>query len=314
MAYKVLVSDGLASEGVARLQKAADVSVRPKITADELVQALPEFEALVVRGRTKVTVKVLAAGAKLKVVGRAGVGVDNIDVAAATARGVIVVNSPQAATIAVAEHTIGLMLSLARAVPQADAALKRGEWIKSSLMGSELHGKTLGLLGVGRIGAAVAERARVFGMEVLAYDPYLSAEQIRARQAEPATFDEVLERSDYLSTHSPLTDETQGMIGGPAFARMKRGVRLVSAARGGVVDEAALLAALEEERVAGAALDVFATEPPGLTQLVAHPRVVCTPHIGAQTGEAQRRAGVDIAEEVVAALEGRPLRWQVRAA
>ncbi len=311
MTFRVIVSDGLSTDGLARLQQAAEVSLQPKITADELLRALPEFDALVVRSRTKVTARLLAAGERLKVVGRAGVGVDNIDVAAAVARRVIVVNSPLAATIAVAEHTLGLMLALARAVPQADAALKRGEWIKSELTGAELHGKTLGLLGVGRIGAAVAERARAFGMQVVGYDPYLSAEQIRARQAEPAGFDEVLEQSDYLSTHLPLSDETRGMIGGLAFARMKRGVRLVAAARGGVVDEAALLAALEDGQVAGAALDVFAAEPPGQTPLVQHPRVICTPHIGAQTEEAQRRAGLDIAEEVVAALEGRPLRWQV---
>ena len=312
--HRILISDGLSAEGVAQLQKAGEVSLQPKITADELYQALPEFDALIVRGRTRVTAGLLEAGDRLKVVGRAGVGVDNIDVAAALARGVVVVNSPMAATVAVAEHTLGLMLALARSAPQADAALKRGEWLKGGLAGVELHGKTLGLLGVGRIGAAVAERARAFGMAVLAYDPYLSPDQIRERHAEPASFDGVLEQSDFISTHLPLSDETRGLIGAQAFDRMRPNVRLIAAARGGVVDETALLAALESGKVAGAALDVFATEPPGRTALVEHPRVVGTPHIGAQTEEAQRRAGRDIAEEVVAALAGRPLRWQITSA
>jgi D-3-phosphoglycerate dehydrogenase len=223
----------------------------------------------------------------------------------------VVVNSPLAATIAVAEHTFALMLALARAVPLADAALKRGEWNKSSLMGAELYGKTLGLVGVGRIGAAVAERARAFGMTVIAYDPYLTPQLISDRGALPVTLEEVLQRSDFMSTHVPLAPDTRGLLGAAAFARARPGLRVIAPARGGVVDEAALLAALNDGQVAGAALDVFAEEPPGLTALVAHPRVVCTPHIGAQTHEAQRRAGEDIADEVAAALQGRPLRWQV---
>jgi D-3-phosphoglycerate dehydrogenase len=314
MTFRILVSDGLAERGIAQLREAAQVDVQPKITAAELLERLGEYDALVVRSRTKVTEPVLNAGARLKVVGRAGVGVDNIDVAAAVARGVIVVNSPLAATVAVAEHTLGLMLALARDVPRADASMKRGEWPKSSLMGVELYGKTLGLVGVGRIGAAVAERARAFGMRVVAYDPYLTPEQIRERQAEPAALEQVLERSDYISTHVPLSAETRGLLGAEAFGRCRPGVRLIAPARGGVVDEAALVAALDEGRVAGAALDVFAEEPPGLTALVAHPKVICTPHIGAQTAEAQQRAGEDIAGEVLAALAGKTLRWRVTAA
>jgi D-3-phosphoglycerate dehydrogenase / 2-oxoglutarate reductase len=314
MAHRILVSDGLSADGLARLGQEAEVSAQPKITPADLLQALPEYDALIVRSRTKVTAEVLQAGARLKVVGRAGVGVDNIDVAAAAARGVVVVNSPLAATVAVAEITLGLMLALARAIPQADAGIKRGEWLKSKLMGAELHGNTLGLLGVGRIGAAVAERAIAFGMVVLAYDPYLPPDQIRARGAEPAALEDVLARSDYISTHLPLSDETRGMLGASAFASMKRGVRLIAAARGGVVDEAALLDALESGQVAGAGLDVYAHEPVGAAPLAQHPLVVCTPHIGAQTEEAQARAGLDIAEEVLAALAGRPLRWQVHGA
>lgn len=314
MTFRILVSDGLAEDGLARLGEAAEVSEQPKINAEQLLAEIGKYEALIVRSRTKVTAQVLAAGVRLKVVGRAGVGVDNIDVESAVARGVVVVNSPLAATLAVAEHTLALMLALARAVPQADAALKRGEWLKTGLMGAELSGKTLGLVGVGRIGQAVAERARAFGMTVVAYDPYLAPEEIRARSAEPATLDDLLAQSDFISTHSPLSADTRGMINASAIARMKPGVRLIAAARGGLIDEVAVLAALNEGHVAGAAFDVFADEPPGLTPLVAHPRVVCTPHIGAQTHEAQRRASVEIAAEVLAALHGKPLRWQVSSA
>jgi D-3-phosphoglycerate dehydrogenase len=309
--FKVLISDGLGEDGIALLQRVADVDVLPKITADELVAALPNYQGLIVRSRTKVTAKVIAAGTSLKVVGRAGVGVDNIDVAAAVAHGVTVVNSPLAATVSVAELTLALILSMAREIPRADAAMKKGEWLKSGLMGTELYGKTLGLVAVGRIGAAVAGRAGAFGMRVVACDPFLSPDDIRQRQAHPTTLDELLTVSDYISIHTPLTPQTKNLFSAEAFAKMKTGVRIICAARGGVVDEAALLAALESGKVAGAALDVFTTEPPGVTALVAHPKVICAPHIGANTHEAQGRAGVDIAEEVVAILEDREPRWKV---
>ena len=311
MQPKILISDGLAEEGLVRLRESTEVVVAAKITPAELLAAIGDYKALIVRSRTQVTAQVLEAGRELKVVGRAGVGVDNIDVPAAVGRGVVVVNAPLAATVAVAEHTLALMLCLARAVPQADAAMKRGEWIKSALMGDELEGRTLGLVGIGRIGAAVAQRARAFGMTVLAFDPLCTEEQIRARHAESVGFDELLARSDYISTHTPLSVDTQGMIDAAAIARMKPGVRLVAVARGGVIVEEHLLAALESGHVAGAAFDVFAEEPPGITRLVAHPRVVCTPHIAGQTQAAQRRAAQDIAEEVLRALAGRPLRWQI---
>jgi D-3-phosphoglycerate dehydrogenase len=256
---------------------------------------------------------VIDAAAGLKVIGRAGVGVDNIDVAAAVARGMIVVNSPLAASVAVAEHTLGLMLALARMIPAADAALKQNRWEKSAFMGSELSGKTLGLLGIGRIGALVAERALAFGMQVLAYDPYLSDDQVRRRRAEPGSFDYVLARSDYISLHLPLTTETHSLIGAEQIVRMKKGARLICAARGGVIDETALVAALDAGALAGAALDVFAQEPPEANGIAAHPKIIATPHVGAQTVEAQLRAGVSVAEEVLAALQGRALRWQVLA-
>ena len=308
---KVLISDGLGEDGIALLRRAAGVDVQPKITPDELLTVLPQYHGLIVRSRTKVTTKVIEAGTSLKVIGRAGVGVDNIDVAAAVACGVAIVNSPLAATVSVAELTLALILAMAREIPRADAAMKKGEWLKSGLTGVELYGKTLGLVAVGRIGAAVAGRAGAFGMRVIACDPFLSPEDIRQRQAHPTTLDELLSISDYISIHTPLTPQTKNLIGADAFAKMKDGARIICAARGGVVDEEALLAALNSGKVAGAALDVFATEPPGITPLVSHPKVIGTPHIGAQTVEAQNRASVDIAEEVLAVLEDREPRWRV---
>ncbi|RME08199.1 MAG: phosphoglycerate dehydrogenase, partial [Anaerolineae bacterium] len=261
--------------------------------------------------RTKVGAPVIEAAANLKVVGRAGVGVDNIDLAAAQRRGVIVVNAPTATTVAVAEHTLALLFALMRHIPRADATMKAGLWEKKSLVGEEVRGKTLGVIGMGQIGSAVAWRAAALGMDVLGYDPYLDAETLLQRGAQPVDLDELFARADVISLHVPLTPETRDLINGQSIARMKRGVRLICAARGGVLDETALLHALESGQVAGAALDVFATEPPGLTALVAHPKVIATPHIGAQTAEAQVRAAQDIAQEVLAALRGEKLRWRV---
>ena len=215
--------------------------------------------------------------------------------------------------MSVAEHTLGLMLSLARQIAAADASLKQGKWEKSAFMGGELSGKTLGLLGLGRIGALVANRAVAFGMAVMAYDPYLNETQIRERNAEPASFNAVLQGADYLSLHLPLTRETRGLLGTRQFEMMRAGARVVCAARGGVIDEAALRAALDAGHLAGAALDVFEQEPPAPGSLAAHPKVVATPHVGAQTAEAQARAGIAIAEEVTAVLAGKQPRWAVTA-
>lgn len=309
--WRILIADGLEQNGQAILRSAAQVDDRGGISPEELLAAIAAFEALIVRGRTRVTAQVLDNGSRLRVVGRAGVGVDNIDLAAARARGVTVVNAPVATTLAVAELTLGLMLALARAIPRADAAVKQGLWPKKELQGSELYGKTLGILGVGRIGAEVGRRAIAFGMSVLGYDPLIPAEEIRRRAAEPVALEDLYARSDYISLHLPLTAETRGLLDANAFARMKGGIRLICAARGGIIDEPALLQALESGKVAGAALDVFAQEPPGATDLVMHPKVIATPHIGAQTAEAQTRAAEDIAREVLAALRGEPLRWKV---
>lgn len=309
--WKILITDGLDAKGKAVLSEVGEVIDRNGITADELLREIGEYDALIVRSRTKVTPAVFEAGVKLKVVGRAGIGVDNIDLNAAKAHGVRVVNSPLATTITVAELTLGLMLALVREIPRADSAMKAGKWLKKELEGAELYGKTLGIVGFGRIGSAVADRARAFGMRIIAYDRLKAAEAITQRGGEPVSWEQLLELSDVITLHLPLTNETKNMLDADAFARMKDGVYLVDAARGGIVDEDALLAALESGKVAGAALDVFTTEPPGVTALVSHPRVICTPHIGAQTQEAQARAGYDIATEIIAALKGEPLRWRV---
>lgn len=313
MPFKILISDGLSQAGIDLLKTAGDVIVDARITPDALLAALPEYDALVVRSRTKVTTQVIAAGRNLKVIGRAGVGVDNIDVAAALAAGITVVNSPLAATVAVAELTVGMMLDLARRVPAADAALKRGKWEKSAFMGDELSGKTLGLVGFGRIGAEVARRARAFDMSIVAHDPYLSDDQIRERGAEPKSFADLLGCADYVSLHLPLTEGTRGMFDSTRLSQMKKGARLVCLARGGVIDEAALAAALDGGQLAGAALDVFAIEPPGPGSIAEHARVIATPHMGAQTREGQDRAGLDIAGEVLAVLQGQEPRFRVLA-
>ncbi|MCB9134046.1 MAG: hypothetical protein H6636_01380 [Anaerolineales bacterium] len=309
--FKILLTDGLGKNGQAILRENASLESQNGISADDLLSIIGEYHALIVRGRTKVTAKLLAAAPNLKVVGRAGVGVDNIDLKAARERGVTVVNTPESTTVSVAEHTFALLLSLARSIPTADASMKAGNWLKNDLQGVELYRKTLGIIGVGRIGNAVAERASAFRMHVIGYDPYLSEEQIRTNGALPVTLAELFAQSDYITLHIPLTDHTRHILDEVAFSQMKPGIRLICAARGGVIDETALLAALESGQVAGAALDVFAQEPPGLTSLIAHPKVIAAPHIGAQTVEAQVRAAEDVAHEVLNALRGEPLRWRV---
>ncbi len=310
--WKILLTDGLKDEGKAILAEQAQVDDRNGISADELLEIIGEYDAVIVRSRTKITAKVLEAAKNLKVIGRAGVGVDNIDLEAARVRGVTVVNAPQAATQAVAELVIGMMFALARSLTKADAAMKRGEWIKKKLLGTELHGKTLGIIGMGRIGSRVGQLAKALGMEIVGYDPLIPAEEIERRGAKPVqTLDELYAVADVITLHVPLTPQTRGMIGKEAFGKMKRGVIVLCAARGGVIDEDALLEALESGQVSGAGLDVFAKEPPGATPLVTHPNVLATPHIGAQTAEAQRRVAIDIATEVLAALNGKPLRWKV---
>ncbi|NWG07244.1 MAG: hydroxyacid dehydrogenase [Chloroflexi bacterium] len=308
---KILISDGLDEKGQSILRESATVDDRNDISAGDLLRVIPEYDALIVRGRTKVTASVIEAAARLKAIGRAGVGVDNIDLEAAKKRGIVVVNTPMSTTVAVAELTFGLMLSLARDIPRADGAMKQGKWLKKELEGMELNGKTLGIIGMGRIGTQVGKYAAAFGMNVIAYNPQVTEDQIRERGAEPVSIQDLYAWSDYISLHLPYTVHTRDLIGPLAFSQMKDGVRIVSTARGGIIDEAALLDALNSGKVAGAALDVFAQEPHGLTELISHPRVIGTPHIGAQTAEAQSRAAVDIAVEILSALQNKPLRWKV---
>ena len=310
-AWKILLTDGLEENGQSILREAAEVVDQSGISADELLKVIGEYDALIVRGRTKVTPAVFEAGKNLKVVGRAGVGVDNIDLKAAKQHNVIVVNSPLATTIAVAELTMALVLSMVRELPRADVAMKNGKWLKKDLEGTELYKKTLGIVGYGRIGQAVAKRAMAFEMRIVAYDPLRLTEDVCRDGCDPLSLDHLLRESDFISIHTPLNDHTRAMIGADQFAKMKDGVYLIDAARGGVLDEEALLAALNSGKVAGAALDVFSAEPPGQTALVCHPRVVATPHVGAQTVDAQQRAAYDISTDILKALRGEELRWRV---
>ena len=309
--YNILITDGLDERGQSILRSAATVEDQSGISADELLKLIPDYDGLIVRGRTKVTASVMHATTRLKVIGRAGVGVDNIDLEAAKKHKITVVNAPLSTSLAVAELTFGLLLALAREIPRADTSMKQGQWLKKELEGVELHGKTLGLIGIGRIGMEVGQRAAVFGMNVIAYDPLISEDDIVRRGAEPVSLQDLFGWSDFISLHLPLNVQTRDFIGPLAFAQMKDGVRIVCAARGGIIDESALLEALNSGKVAGAALDVFGQEPPGLTETVAHPRLIATPHIGAQTVEAQSRASEDIAREVLAVLRGEGLRWKV---
>ncbi len=311
MSYKILITDGLDARGQSILRTLAEVDYRESTPAEQLVGIIADFDALVVRGQTRVTAAVMDAAPRLKVIGRAGVGVDNIELEAAKKHNITVVNAPSSTTVAVAELTMGLLLALAREIPRAEAAMKQGQWLKKQFEGVELSGKTLGIVGFGRIGTEVGKRALAFGMNVIVYDPNVSEHELEHGSAEPVSLQDLFAWSDFISLHLPLNVQTRDLIGPQAFSQMKDGVRIISTARGGIIDEAALLEALKSGKVAGAALDVFGKEPPGLTELVSHPRVIATPHMGAQTAEAQSRAAEDIANEVLAALQGKPLRWKV---
>ncbi|HZC75516.1 MAG TPA: phosphoglycerate dehydrogenase [Gaiellaceae bacterium] len=301
MTQRVLVREEIAEAGVDLLRSRFDVDVDGDSELEEIIGG---YDAIVVRSATKLTADLIELAARLKVIGRAGVGVDNVDVEAATRRGIVVANAPESTVVSAAEHTIGLLVALARNIPQAHAALKQGRWERSAYGGIELAGKTLGVLGFGRIGQQVARRALGLGMRVVAYDPYVAAERFRELGAERVeTPEAVYAAADFLTLHSPLTAETRGSLDAAAFAAMRPGVRIVNAARGPLVDEDALLAALDSGQVAGAALDVFGSEPYA-GPLLERDNVVVTPHLAASTGEAQDRAGVIVAEQVAAALEG----------
>src|SRR5262245_35459762 len=292
---RVLVREEIAEAGVDLLRSRFDVDV----DADsDLASIVGRYDAIVIRSATKMTADLIAAADNMKVIGRAGVGVDNVDVDAATRRGIVVANAPESNIVSAAEHTVGLLVALARNIPQAHAALVDGRWERSKWGGVELAEKTLGILGFGRIGQQVARRAVGLQMRVVAYDPFVSAERFRELGVESDTIDGVLARADFLTLHLPLNDDTRGAIAAEAIAKMKEGVRIVNAARGELVDEEALVAALESGRVAGAALDVFPQEPYS-GPLLGAPNLIVTPHLAASTDEAQDRAGVIVAEQVV---------------
>ncbi len=301
---KILITDGLDRTAVEILRKGNDVNMRD-LDGKGLLAAIPEYQALVVRSRTKVTKEVLFRGARLKVVGRAGVGVDNIDVDEATVRKIVVVNAPTASTVSVAELAIGHMISLLRHLPEADRSVKAGKWEKSKFEGRELFGKTLGLLGSGRIGAEVAKRAQAFGMPVIAHDPYLPKAAASAAGIRLVDKDALFRDADVLSIHAALTPETRGLVSASELAMMRPNAILVNCARGEIVDERALAEALRARKISGAAIDVFATEPPSGSPLLEAPNVVFTPHLGASTAEGQSRAGAIVADQVMKVLAGK---------
>jgi D-3-phosphoglycerate dehydrogenase / 2-oxoglutarate reductase len=302
---RVLITEKLAERGLGLLAQAGhDVDVQLELSPEALNQTLPGAQALIVRSATQVTAEALEAGTDLAVVGRAGIGLDNVDVEAATRRGVMVVNAPQSNILSAAEHAMALLLAQARNIPQAHAALVAGKWERSKWEGVELHGKTLGVVGLGRIGALVAQRALAFGMRLCAYDPYVSADRARHMGVELLPLDELVAEADFISIHLPKTPETANLFGRDLLAKAKPGLRIVNAARGGIVDEEALAEALRDGRLGGAAFDVFATEPCTDSPLFGLPNVVVTPHLGASTAEAQDKAGVTIAEQVILALDG----------
>ncbi len=301
MPYKVLVSDTLAEEGIEVFRKAdgIEVDVETNLSPEELKAVIPEYDAIAIRSATRLSAEIIEAAERLKVIGRAGIGVDNVDIEAATRKGIVVMNTPEGNTITTAEHTISLMLSMARRIPQATASVKAGKWEKKKFMGTEVFNKTLGIIGMGRIGRIVADRAKGLHMNVIAYDPYLSQEVITRLGVEMVTFEELLARSDFITIHTPKTKDTVNLIDRKAFEKMKKGVYLINCARGGIVNERDLYEAIVSGKVAGAALDVFENEPPGDNPLLSLEQVICTPHLGASTEEAQVNVAVAVAEQIV---------------
>ncbi len=307
MPNKILISDQISPKGVEILQQYLEVDYSPGLSKEEILARIAQYDALMVRSGTKVTRDIIEAGVNLKIIGRAGVGVDNIDVEAATERGIVVVNSPGGNTRAAAEHTIALLFALARNIPQAYLSLKKGEWKRSKFMGTEVHGKTLGVIGLGRIGGEVARRAVALGMEVIAYDPYISEEVAERLQVKLVDLPTLLSTSDFITIHTPLTKETKHLIGERELNMMKKGARIINTARGGIIDEVALVNAIKEGKIAGAAIDVFEQEPPPPDHpLLQLEEVIVTPHLGASTVEAQEFVAVDVAQQIVDFFQGLP--------
>jgi D-3-phosphoglycerate dehydrogenase len=308
--FKVLISDPLSEYGIQKLLDAPDVEVtqRTNLSPSDLLEVIGEYDALLVRSQTQVTAEVIAAGKRLKAIGRAGVGVDNIDLNAATQAGVVVINAPDGNTISTAEHSFAMLMAVARNIPQAHKKLTDGIWDRKSFQGVELNNKVLGIIGFGRIGSEVAKRAKAFHMHVLAYDPFLTEERAQKFGVTSASIDEIVEQADFITVHTPLTKETRHLISSRQFAKMKSGVRIINCARGGIIDEKALYEAILTGKVAGAALDVFEQEPPVDNPLIGLPQVVVTPHLGASTVEAQENVAIDVSEELLKVLRGEPFK------
>jgi len=299
MAPRVLIADKLSPTAVQIFKdRGIETDTKIGLDRDALIKIIGDYDGIALRSATKLSEKVVAAAGRLKVIGRAGIGVDNVDVPAATAKGIIVMNTPFGNSITTAEHAITMMLALARQIPQADASTQAGKWEKNRFLGVEITNKTLGIIGCGNIGSIVANRAHGLSMKVIAYDPYLSPERARDLGVEKVELDELFARADFISLHAPLTDKTRNVVAAASLAKMKKGVRIINCARGGLVDEQALRAALDSGQVAGAALDVFSTEPATENPLFGHPNVVCTPHLGAATAEAQENVALQIAEQM----------------
>ncbi|MCR5833125.1 MAG: phosphoglycerate dehydrogenase [Selenomonadaceae bacterium] len=310
--FNILAADGIAKEGIELLQKDFNVEVRDKISHEELLEIIPQFDALIVRSASKVTADVLERGSKLKIIGRAGVGVDNIDVKAATERGIIVINSPDGNTIAATEHTFAMMLSVSRNIPQANATMHSGKWDRKKFVGVELRNKTLGVIGFGRIGAGVAKRAQSFDMNVVAYDPFVSEERAKTLGVNLVALEELFKVADFITVHMPLTPKTKDMIALAQMKTMKPTVRLINCARGGIINEKDLATALKENIIAGAAVDVFESEPLAEdSPLRTLPNIILTPHLGASTVEAQIGVSVDVAKGIIESLNNRPVTTAV---
>ena len=313
--FKVLICDSLADEGMElfRGQKAIETVVKTKLPLEELKAQIKDADACIVRSGTRLTKEAIQAATRLKVIGRAGVGLDNVDVEEASKRGIIVMNTPGGNTISAAEHTLSLLMAIARNIPQADQSLRKGEWERNKFIGVELYKKTLGILGLGRIGTEVAKRAQSFEMRVIAYDPYLRPEKISHLNIEQVSLDDLFKQSDFLTLHMPLTPDTRNIIDERRLKMMKKGVRIVNCARGGLIDEKALAIAIKSGHVAGAGIDVFEEEPPKNSPLIGLPSVVATPHLGASTQEAQVAVSVDVVQSVLDFLMGRGIRNAVNA-
>jgi D-3-phosphoglycerate dehydrogenase len=308
---KILIADPIAQEGIDALRAHAEVDIRTGLSQDELIAAIGDYDAIVVRSETKVSAQVIEAGQKLQVIGRAGVGVDNIDLEAATRKGIVVVNAPAGNTISAAEHTIAMMLSLARHIPQANVQLKAGVWRRQDFLGTELRNKTLGIIGLGNVGSEVARRAGGLEMRLITYDPFVSIEYAHNLGVGLVSLEELLKESDFITMHTPLTGTTKGLIGAKELAMVKPTVRIINCARGGVVDEEALFKAVNEGTVAGAAIDVFTEEPAKDSILFKSDKILVTPHLAASTAEAQAGAAMDVAEQVITVLKGEPAKYAV---